>query len=125
MPKLTVDGKTFDVEEGTRLVLAIEQNGVNIGHRCGGYAKCTTCRVEFESGEPDTMTVAEYERLEDRDLLGKYRLSCQIECNADMSVHPTMTLESEAAWDDTGPEPEETVTPEAIWYPIDNLEEDS
>ncbi len=35
----------FEVESGTRLVLALERNGVDILHRCGGNAKCTTCRV--------------------------------------------------------------------------------
>ena len=38
MPKLTIDGKTYEVEAGKRLVLAIEELGVNIGHRCGGNA---------------------------------------------------------------------------------------
>ena len=48
MPKLTIEGAgTFDVKEGTKLVLAIEDNGVNILHRCGGKARCTTCRVEI------------------------------------------------------------------------------
>jgi ferredoxin len=55
MPKLTVDGRTPDVPEGQRLVLAMESQGVPIGHRCGGFARCTTCRVEFQTGEPDTM----------------------------------------------------------------------
>ena len=121
MPTLTINGKSFEVEEGKRLVLAIEESGVNIGHRCGGNARCTTCRVEFESGEPDTITEAEYTKLAERDLLGKARLSCQITCDQDMSLRPVMTLESED-WSDTGPEPEETVTPEAVWYPMDSLE---
>ena len=121
MPKLTVNDKTFDVPQGKRLVLAIEENGVNIGHRCGGFARCTTCRVEFESGQPDLMTQAEYDKLVERDLFGQYRLSCQIVCNRDMKVRPAMTLESEG-WSDTGPTPEPTVTPEAKWYPIQELE---
>lgn len=120
MPKLTVNDKTFDIPDGKRLVLAIEQTGVNIGHRCGGYARCTTCRVEFESGEPDVMTRAEYNKLVERDLLGQARLSCQIVCDHDMSVRPLMTRESEG-WADTGPAPEVTVTPEAEWYPIEEL----
>src|SRR5688572_17445712 len=78
MPKLTVDGRTSDVAEGQRLVLAIESLGTPIGHRCGGFARCTTCRVEFESGEPETMTKAEYAILSTRELLGQARLSCQI-----------------------------------------------
>jgi len=54
MPTLTVEGFTpVDVESGKRLVLAIEQDaGVDILHACGGNARCTTCRVEFISGEP-------------------------------------------------------------------------
>jgi ferredoxin len=122
MLKLTVNGKTVDVPAGKRLVLAIEEEaGINIGHRCGGYARCTTCRVEFEAGEPEVMTEAEYNKLTERDLFGQVRLSCQIECDREMRVRPVMTLESEG-WNDTGPPPEETVTPEAIWYPLDILE---
>lgn len=121
MPNLTINGETFEVATGERLVLAIEGSGVNIGHRCGGYARCTTCRVEFEAGEPDVMTKAEYERLTNRGLFGQVRLSCQIECDRDMSVKPLITLENEPAWQDTGPTPEETVTPEAEWFPIEML----
>jgi ferredoxin len=48
--------QTFEAKEGERLVLAIEDAGIDILHRCGGNARCTTCRVEFVSGEPDTGT---------------------------------------------------------------------
>jgi len=117
MPKLTVDGRTTDVPEGKRLVLAIESTGVPIGHRCGGFARCTTCRVEFQAGEPDTMTRAEYAILSTRELLGQARLSCQIVCDHDMSVRPLLTKDNNPEWDTTGPPPEPTVTPEAAWYP--------
>jgi len=124
MIELTIDGVTVKVPLGKRLVLAIEEEGgVDIGHRCGGNAKCTTCRVEFLAGEPDTMTMAEFDRLEATDLLGEARLSCQIVCEADMHVRPLMTLQSEG-WGDTGPTPEETVTPESVWYPMKGLEEE-
>ena len=47
MPKIEVDGiKTIDAEVGKKLVLAIEDGGVDISHRCGGNARCTTCRVK-------------------------------------------------------------------------------
>jgi ferredoxin len=124
MPKLTLDGKTVEVSEGQRLVLAIEGAGVKIGHRCGGNAKCTTCRVEFVSGEPGTMTAAEYHRLVDRGLFGQVRLSCQIVCGHDMSVKPVMFAENQPQWNgDTGPAPEPTVQPEAVWHPIDELKQ--
>lgn len=114
MPRLTVDGKTAEVETGTRLVLAIERLGVAIGHRCGGKARCTTCRVEVVSGEPRRMTRAERDKLEEKELLGKARLSCQIECREDMEVRPLMTLQSEG-WADTGPPPAEAIEPPPEW----------
>src|SRR5881392_2073079 len=87
MPKLTVEGAgTFDVPAGKRLVLALEDEAkVDQLHACGGNARCTTCRVEFVAGEPDTMTDAEKTVLAARGLAG-VRLSCQILCDRDMSV---------------------------------------
>ncbi|MDP7544570.1 MAG: 2Fe-2S iron-sulfur cluster-binding protein, partial [Anaerolineales bacterium] len=53
MPKLTIGGVgEFNVEAGTRLVLALADHGADNMHACGGYGGCTTCRVEFVSGEP-------------------------------------------------------------------------
>ncbi len=121
VPTLTVDGNTFDVPEGKRMVLAIEDAGIAIGHRCGGYARCTTCRVEVVSGEPATMTQAEYAKLQERGLFGQYRLSCQIVCDHDMAVRPIMKLQSEG-WSDTGPRPEPNVTPDPRWYTLEELE---
>ncbi|MDP9424929.1 MAG: 2Fe-2S iron-sulfur cluster-binding protein, partial [Actinomycetota bacterium] len=76
MPKLEIEGVgTFDVPEDERLVLAIEDVGVDIMHQCGGNAHCATCRVVFLEGEPEDMTQAESQCLEMRDLLGEARLS--------------------------------------------------
>lgn len=79
MPNITVQGeKTFHADRNAKLVLAIEDAGIDILHRCGGFARCTTCRVEFVEGEPKDMSKSERETLEEDGLLGKYRLSCQI-----------------------------------------------
>jgi ferredoxin len=126
MPKVTVNGNTFEVEEGKRLVLALEESGIRIGHRCGGNARCTTCRVEFLEGEPEVMTAAEYAKLQERGLFGQYRLSCQIVVDHDMSLRPVMTVETQPEWDgDTGPTPDPEVKPEPAWYPIKSLGEGS
>ena len=71
MPQLTVEGYgTFEVAADKRLVLAIEQDAhVDILHACGGNARCTTCRVEFISGEPPRMTIAEKTRMEEKGLV--------------------------------------------------------
>ena len=116
MPKLEVEGAgTFDVADGKRLVLAIEEDaGVDILHRCGSYAKCTTCRIEYLEGEPEMMTKAEREVLESRGLLGQVRLSCQAVCDHDMKVRPLMTVSS-TGLDGPGPKPEPEITPPPEW----------
>jgi ferredoxin len=115
MPNLTVEGfPTVDVPAGTRLVLAIEQRaGVDILHACGGNARCTTCRVEFVSGEPDRMTRAEKTRLAERGLTG-VRLSCQIECTHDMTVRAISRLGGSGR-PDPGRTPEPTIQPPPEW----------
>jgi ferredoxin len=115
MPKLTVDGAgTIEVADGRRLVLAIEQDAkIDIMHACGGFARCTTCRVEFLDGEPTKMTAAEKERLAAKGLTG-VRLSCQILCDHDMSVRPVMRLAGSGR-PDPGPTPQETITPPPEW----------
>jgi ferredoxin len=116
MPRLEIEGAgAFDVEEGKRLVLAIEEDaGVDIMHACGSYARCATCRVEFLEGEPEEMTRAEMMFLGMRDFLGKARLSCQIYCEEDMKVRVSMTVSGTGARDPGHP-PERKITPPPVW----------
>lgn len=93
----------FEAEEGTKLVLALESNGVDVSHRCGGEAKCTTCRVRFETEEP-AMGQVEHDSLEEDGVLGEFRLSCQIRIDRDMTVE-VLKLASVEGWD-PGPTPE-------------------
>jgi ferredoxin len=116
VPKLEVEGVgTFDVAEDKRLVLAIEEDaGVDILHRCGSFARCTTCRIEYLEGEPDKMTRAELEVLEKRNLLGKVRLSCQTLVDHDKKVQVLLTVSS-TGLDGPGPKPQPVITPEPEW----------
>jgi len=116
MPKLTVEGfGTVEVDDGKRLVLAIEQDAkVDILHACGGNARCTTCRVEFIDGEPELMTVAEKQVLTSKGATG-VRLSCQIRCDHDMTVRAVSRLEGSGRPDPGGtPAPDITPQPEFI-----------
>lgn len=102
--KVTVPGfGEFNVAEGTKLVLALEQNGVDVSHRCGGNARCTTCQVVFSSPEPE-FGEAEHNCLTEDGDLGKYRLSCQIRVDRDMTVEPQI-LASAKGWE-PGPDVE-------------------
>ena len=115
MPKLTVEGfPTVDVETGKRLVLAIEQDAmVDILHACGGNARCTTCRIEFISGEPPRMTIAEKSKMEEKGLTG-VRLSCQIVCDHDMTVRAISRLAGSGR-PDPGATPEPSIQPPPEW----------
>ena len=115
MPQLTVEGfGTVEVENGKRLVLAIEQDAkVDILHACGGNARCTTCRVEFIEGEPSTMTVAEKNVLTAKGASG-VRLSCQIVCDHYMTVRAVSRLEGSGRAD-AGGQPAETIMPTPEW----------
>jgi ferredoxin len=89
MPTVTVEGeKSFEVEPGKKLVLAIEDAGIDILHRCGGQSKCTTCRVQMIHGDPGPMEDLERERLAREAALGPdIRLSCQIRVHSDLTVN--------------------------------------
>ena len=91
MPKITAEASlgivAFEVEAGRKLVLALEDNGVDILHRCGGNAKCTTCRVEIIAGDPGEIGAPERLILATKtDLNDHTRLSCQVRVIDDLHV---------------------------------------
>ena len=105
MPQITVEGKqTFETPANTKLVLAIEDAGIDILHRCGGIARCTTCRVEVLSGDVPPISEAETEALEEPELIEKYRLSCQIRVQSDMTVRLWKTASEEGITPGSRPE---------------------
>ena len=90
--RITADTATgnqvlIDVEPGRKLVLALEDAGIDILHRCGGVAKCTTCRVDVIAGDPGEIGDAERNVLATKtDLNERTRLSCQVRVYDDLSV---------------------------------------
>lgn len=98
---VTVEGyHSFVAETGEKLAYAIEASGVDISHRCGGNARCTTCRVRFSTEEPP-MGAKERDCLEEDGVLGEFRLSCQIPIDRDMTVRVLLPVR-EADWDNPG-----------------------
>lgn len=78
---------SFDAENGKKLVLAIEDNGIDILHRCGGNARCTTCRVEVLSDNVGERTEDEQAILSTKEgITDITRLSCQIRLSEDLHV---------------------------------------
>ena len=114
MAKLNVEGVgEFEVPNGKRLVLALtDEAGIDQLHACGGNARCTTCRVEFVSGEPEKMTEAEKQVLAARGLSG-VRLSCQMLCGHDMSVRAISRFAGSGR-KDSGARPADEIQPQPV-----------
>src|SRR5712691_3032082 len=108
MPRIeaeTASGpEVFEVEQGKKLVLAIEDAGIDILHRCGGNARCTTCRVEVLEGDPGQMGELEQNRLAmEAELADHIRLSCQIRVKDELKVK--VINQSSVRGMDAGPRP--------------------
>ncbi len=108
MPKIDADTATgpqaFEAPEGKKLVLAIEDAGIDILHRCGGNARCTTCRVEVLSGDPGEMGELERNRLAvEAELADNVRLSCQIHVKDNLRIR--VINQSSVRGMDAGPRP--------------------
>jgi ferredoxin len=118
MPKLTIDGgATLDIPAGKRLVNAITDEGqIDQLHACGGNARCTTCRVEFITGEPSKITEAEKSVLAAKGLLthAGLRLSCQMLCDHDMTIKIISRLAGSGRVD-AGKRPADEIMPPAMW----------
>ena len=118
MPKLTVEGVgEFAVPQGKRLVNALEDEArIDQLHACGGNARCTTCRVQFVSGEPGRITQAEKELLAARALTAHpgLRLSCQILCDHDMALKAISRLAGSGRVD-AGKRPADDIQPPPVW----------
>jgi ferredoxin len=101
----TADGTVaFDATANRKLVLAIEDAGIDILHRCGGNARCTTCRVEVLAGDPGDIGELERNRLAvEVDLADNVRLSCQVRVNDDLKVRVVNQVSVRGM--DAGPRP--------------------
>jgi ferredoxin len=108
MPKIeaitATETKTIDAPSGKKLVLVIEDAGIDILHRCGGNARCTTCRVELLEGDAGEMGELERNRLAmEAELADNIRLSCQIRVNNDLKVR--VVNQASVRQMDAGPRP--------------------
>jgi len=110
MPRIKAEAASgtteFEAEEGRKLVLTIEDSGIDILHRCGGNAKCTTCRVEVLAGDPGEIGELERNRLAiETGLAENVRLSCQVRVHDDL--HVSVINQASVRGIDPGPRPTE------------------
>ena len=101
---------TFECTEGGKLVHCLEDNGVDILHRCGGNARCTTCRVEVIEGDLGEMRAPEEAVLASKgELPPNTRLSCQNRVSGDL--HVKVINQASVSGMDAGPRPADEDTP--------------
>ena len=108
MPKIQAETASglveTDAPDGKKLVLVLEDANIDILHRCGGNARCTTCRVEVLEGEPGEMGELERNRLAmEAELAPNIRLSCQIRVHDDLKVR--VVNQASVRGMDPGPRP--------------------
>lgn len=107
MPTIQIEGReALQASEGTKLVLALEDNGVDMLHRCGGNSRCTTCAVEVLSGDAPEMGEAEAATLRNKGIEDPaVRLSCQIRLENDIELRLIKTASSTGL--EPGPRPQD------------------
>ncbi len=114
MPRITAETasgiQSFDCVAGQKLVLAIEDIGIDILHRCGGNARCTTCRVEIIYGDPGPIREAEKAVMATKDdMTDHMRLSCQVRVKDDLQIR--VINQASVKGIDSGPRPADHDTP--------------
>jgi len=82
MPNLTVQnlgGFQIPVEPGQTLLRAIQGQGIDWMHACGGKGRCTTCRIVVQQGLANfgPLTAAEIRYRDNGRLKDNERLTCQ------------------------------------------------
>ena len=84
----TPSGIRGEVEQGTNILSAARQLGVDLASLCGGNGQCTRCKIQLSTGDfpkhqitslPDHLTPvtsAEKERINEKALKESFRLGC-------------------------------------------------
>ena len=94
----TPSGKRGEVKEGTYILTASRQLGVDLSTVCGGHGKCTQCKIQLGTGDfpkhqissdpshLSTVTSAENYQIGDEALAQGYRLGCQAKIMGDVVI---------------------------------------
>lgn len=87
--------KMVEVEQGTVLLEALRDAGINIRTICGGDGDCGTCKVILNKGKVSHMSSKYKEWLSPEEIAEGYYLACQIRVETDCEF--TVPVESRIA----------------------------
>ena len=79
-------GKRINVHEGTNLLDACQQAGVELVAICGGSGVCGTCRVRLLKGKLSDYSLTELAELTDEERASGLRQACQVEVLSDITI---------------------------------------
>jgi len=80
-------GRRSVCAEGTLLLDAVRQAGIQLIALCGGQGTCGRCRVQVREGQVPPPTPAEQALLSPKELAAGYRLACQLHVIDDLRIH--------------------------------------
>lgn len=80
-------GRRGPCPEGSSLLDAARDLGVDLASICGGGGSCGSCRVQIVAGRVSPVTLSEEGELSADELAKGYRLACQAEPLSDCRVH--------------------------------------
>ncbi len=88
MPKLEMNGQTYDAFVDESLLAVARKNKAHIGYACGGNGLCQTCEVIVESGMDALSPMNDVEKawLTAEKQQNGHRLACQCRFTADKPV---------------------------------------
>lgn len=79
-------GKRVEVPEGTNLLDACQQAGVELVAICGGAGICGTCRIRLLKGKLTDFSMTEMEELTEAERAAGLRQACQVEILSDLVI---------------------------------------
>jgi len=85
--KVSVDGgeKEFEINGGCTLLAALRDNDIHVPSACAGKGTCRYCKVIVSEGGGQVLRT-ETPYLTRPEIMGNYRLACQVKVKSDMAV---------------------------------------
>ncbi len=95
MPKIEMNGQTYDAFVDESLLAVARKNKAHIGYACGGNGLCQTCEVIVESGMDALSPLNDVEKawLTAEKQRNGHRLACQCQLIADKPIKVTTRAE--------------------------------
>ncbi|MCS7013887.1 MAG: 2Fe-2S iron-sulfur cluster-binding protein [Chloroherpetonaceae bacterium] len=95
MPKVEINGSTFDAFVDESLLGAARRHKAHIGYSCGGHGLCQTCEVIIESGMDALSPINDVEKawLTAEKQQKGHRLACQAQIKKDAPIKLTTRAE--------------------------------